>query len=789
MRFSLSWLKEHLDTTASLSTICDTLTRIGLEVESVDNPASQIKGFQVAKIVDTRPHPDADRLKICIVDCGEDTPLQVVCGAPNARPGIYVVLGRPGSYVPALDITLKATKIRGVESFGMLCSAKELNLGEDQQGILEISPGPLGTAYADHAGLNDPIIDVAITPNRPDCLGVRGIARDLAAAGLGVLKPFFVPAVPGHFNPTVQIRRQADAEKGCPHYMGRVIRNVSNRPSPEWLKQKLAVAGVRSISGLVDITNYVSLDLCRPLHVFDQDKLSGDVHIRLSQKDERFEALDEQIYTLSAGHVVVADDHHIAALGGVMGGMHSGCSLETKTVLLESAYFDPAYVANAGRSLNLHSDARHRFERGIDPLSTEMGLQRATQLILELCGGEASDIIDCGAPEFQPIHIPFSEGLVTQKTGMTIPMASQKSILEKLGFTVDDTIVSPPSWRPDVMQSIDVVEEISRIYGYDHLPAVKLPPKTVSQLSPIQTGAVVARHGLAARGYHEVITWSMVSSEEFSHFGGVGKDLEIANPITVDLMYMRPSVLPHLLRAVQKNIDHGQCPLSLFEVGPQYDGLLWDAQIQMVSGVSIAEKQKMHWSNKPPVRDVFDVKGDVYALLEQFHIDPLSTQTSAEGLPSWYHPGRAAWVQRGPKNRLAVFGEIHPKMLQFYGIKERVFAFEVFMDTLMPLKIKGKVPFQKIDFPTVSRDFSFLFPRDVLAQDIIKIVKKVDSSLVFVDVFDVYEGADIPDGKKSLSLHVRFQPTHGTFTDAEIKDLYNNVLKTVEGQLRGKLRL
>ncbi|UNM06371.1 MAG: phenylalanine--tRNA ligase subunit beta [Holosporaceae bacterium] len=531
MKFTLSWLKEHLDTTRPLNDILETLTNIGLEVESVTNPADQFQGFQIAEILEAAPHPNADRLQVCKVNSGEKT-LQIVCGAPNARAGIKVVLGLPGAYVPALDVTLKETKIRGVESFGMLCSAKELGLGEEHNGILEVAAAAtVGKSYVAEYGIDDPVIDISVTPNRPDCLGVRGVARDLAAAGLGTLKPLSIPSVAGTFKSPLALKRDAAVADGCPHYMGRFLKGVQNKPSPDWLKKKLNAIGMRSISALVDITNYVSIDLCRPLHVFDADKLDGPVTVRLSKKGESFVALDENTYALNEGHVVIADNHHVAALGGVMGGMDSGCTLETQNVLLESAYFDPIHVAQAGRETQMHTDARHRFERGVDPLSTQMGIERATDLILKICGGAPSDTIELGEPLYAAPNIPFKGENTLKRTGMDIPDAEQENILDSLGFSLKKGFVTPPSWRPDVSETADVIEEVARIYGYAHLPEPVLPAAPHIKWRPEKSAEILARHALADRRFMEVVTWSMVSEEDFSLFGGKGTSTKSRIPL------------------------------------------------------------------------------------------------------------------------------------------------------------------------------------------------------------------------------------------------------------------
>lgn len=794
MKFTLSWLKDHLDTHESLQQLTDRLTQLGLEVESVVNPAQALKGFKVAHIINAQPHPQADRLQVCTVDCGQSAPLQVVCGAPNARKGLKVVLGLPGTYVPGIDVTLKETKIRGVESFGMLCSATELGLGQGNDGIMELDPNaPVGMAFAQYAGMDDPVIEVSITPNRPDCLGVRGIARDLAAVGAGKLKDLDVPQKDGNFKASLSITRGQDAQQACPHYMGRVIRGLKNKPSPEWLQQRLKAVGLKTISAVVDITNYVSLDLCRPLHAFDLNKIQGNVSVRFAQSSESLLALDETEYGLDPQMLVIADDQKVLALAGVMGGLHSGCALDTDSILLESAYFDPLTVARAGRKLNLHSDSRARFERGIDPLSTHLGIEKATQLIIEICGGDASNIIEMGTAVAPAPRIPFHVDQVTRRTGVVLSEAVAHKILTDLGFSFPSPgIVVPPSWRPDITLSEDVVEEVIRIYGYDHLPEVDLPAVTPLYLTESQSLPYRLRHVLASRSFMEVITWSMVSEKQFTLFGGTDDNLRIINPITVDLEYLRPSALVHLLKATQQNLDRGISPLSFFEMGPRYQPAHSPAdvveQVPTIAALRVGKEKEYHWSKQERTLDVFDIKSDVLAILEACGMGADTVQISTEDLPVWYHPGRSAWVQRGPKNKLGIFGEIHPALLKEFGIKERVVAFELDLTALTPKK-KSNHPLVLSPFQKVERDFSFLFDQSVKADQIISALKKIDPSVRDVQIFDLYEGPGVPEGLKSISIHMTFEPMDHSFSDTEIKTLYDRVVQTVETQLKGSLRL
>ncbi|HCI48288.1 MAG: phenylalanine--tRNA ligase subunit beta [Alphaproteobacteria bacterium RIFCSPHIGHO2_01_FULL_41_14] len=812
MKFTLSWLKDHLETSETLDQLIHRLTKLGLEVESVTNPAVNLKGFKVAHILEAKPHPEADRLQICTVDCGDATPLQIVCGAPNARRGLKSVLGLPGTHVPALNLTLKETKIRGVTSFGMLCSAKELGLEEGQDGIIELAEkAPVGAEFAPYAGLDDPVIEVSVTPNRPDCLGVRGIARDLAAAGAGTLKPLMIPEIPGSFKMDLKLTLSPEAQQACPQYLGRTIRGIKNRPSPEWLQKRLKAIGATPISALVDITNYVSFDLCRPLHVFDLRSIKRSVDIRLARQGEPFVALDEKEYVLEADMVVIADQEKVLALGGVMGGLDSGCTLETDSVLLESAYFNPLSVASTGRKLNIHSESRYRFERGVDPLLTRMGMERATQLILEICGGEVSDIIEVGEVVAPLPHIPFHVEMVTKRTGIKLPKDTAYKILENLGFTLlkDQHVAVPPSWRPDITLSVDVVEEVARIYGYEHLPEVSLPSEPPKTLFDVKRSEFFLRHLLASRSFMEVVTWSMVSKKQFRLFGGTDENLRIMNPITVDLEYLRPSVLIHLLKAVQQNLDRGLSPLSFFEIGPAYRTLpeerFMPDEISTIAGVRLGTQKAYHWSKQERETDVFDLKSDVVAILERSGVPLECVEFSSEtpylkddklrprSLPSWYHPGRSAWINV-PKGSIGVFGEIHPAILKEFGIRERVYAFELDLVGLdvargSAKKVKSKGVFSLSPFQRVERDFCFLFNKSVKAERIMKTVRRIDPCVKEVQIFDLYEGTGVPAGFKSVSIHVTFEPQDHTFSDAEIKTLYDRVLEAVEADLQGSLRV
>ncbi len=800
MKFTLSWLREHLETSAGAQEISERLTAIGLEVESVQDRAAALKSFCVAKIISAVPHPNADRLQLCQVDTGRET-LQVVCGAPNARAGLMAVFAPVGATIPASGMVLKASKIRGVDSNGMLCSASELGLSDDHDGIIELAAdAPLGAPVAKILGLDDPMIDVSITPNRPDCLGVHGIARDLAAAGLGMLKSGAVVPVQGNGLCTVDIGLQFDSASppACPMFAGRLVTGVKNGPSPDWLRQRLEAIGLRSISALVDITNYISFDRGRPLHVYDADKLRGQIHARLGRKGETLLALDGNDYAVDAADCVIADECGVLGLGGVIGGMASGCSDTTVNVFIESAYFDPLRIAATGRRHGVNSDARYRFERGVDPQFVLPGLELATQMILNLCGGMASDVRVAGAPPALAETIEFRPERVRALTGMEVSDAECVRILDVLGFAVEaDTRpmgVRAPSWRPDVHGETDLVEEIARINGFDKLPATPLPrlqPVTGVAVNLPQNRVRWAKRLLAARGMMEAVTWSFISTRMAELFGGGAPELVLANPISTELSVMRPSLLPNLLGAAKRNADRGQADISLFEVGPQYAGDAPQDQSTAASGVRCQQNQPRHWTHTERGFDLFDVKADALAVLEQLGapIDKLRVTADA---PNWYHPGRSGVIRLGPKNALANFGEVHPAILDALDMRGPVMAFEIVLDAIpLPKARSGasRAPLRSSDLQPVIRDFAFITGVAVTADQVLRAAAGAAPDLITdVSLFDVYEGDRVAAGRKSLAISVTLQPREKTLTDKEIDAVADAIIAAVKKATGGELR-
>ena len=792
MKFTLSWLKEHLDTDASVEAISDRLTAIGLEVESVTNPGAALQDFIVGEIVTAEKHPQADRLRLCSVSTGKEN-LQIVCGAPNARAGIKVVLARPGTVIPATGEALKLGTIRGVESRGMMCSARELLLGEDHDGIIELKPGaevgaPVIAALED-AGLlaNDPLFDVSITPNRGDAASVWGIARDLAAAGLGTLKTEKVQPVAGKFPSPVKVSLDfaPETKNACPIFAGRLIRGVRNGPAPKWVQDKLKSVGMKSISALVDATNLVSQDRGRPLHVFDADKLNGSIRARMATDGEQVLALDDATYTLDANAIVIADDTHALGIAGIMGGKDSGSYDDTVNVFLESAYFDPGFVARTGRKHGIISDARYRFERGVDPQFVLPGLELATQLILDWCGGEASDVVIAG--ELPPPHKPisFDPAFVEKLGGITVPRARIIEILAGLGFVVEEhgaTLqVVPPSWRHDVDGPADLVEEVVRIHGLDGVASVPLGRDhavAAPVLSKAQRRTRTARRALAVRGFNECVSFSFIAQGQAALFGGGDDARQLSNPIASDLDALRPAILPSLLAAAARNAARGFANLQLFEIGAAFDTGMPGAQ-KTVAGAIRTGHAERHWQKAGEPANLFAVKADLLAALEAITGAPMSAPIT-QGAPAWYHPGRSGTIAMGPKV-IAQFGELHPKVLAAFDIKVPVAGFEIFLDAIPDAKTKGsskaKPLFQPSPFQAIERDFAFVVDAGLAAGDIVKAVKQADRALVeTVTVFDVYEGKGVPEGQKSVAVAVRIQPATATLTDAEIEALNQKIV-------------
>lgn len=787
MKFTLGWLKSHLDTDADLDTIVEGLTRIGLEVEGVHNPGEALAPFRVARILSAERHPQADKLQVLSVDAG-DGPMQVVCGAPNARAGLVGVFGAPGAYVPGLDVTLKVAAIRGVESNGMMCSARELQIGEGHDGIIELpEDATIGTSFPDYAGLNDPVIDVSITPNRQDCMGVHGIARDLAAAGLGTLIAPTVPDVAGEgAGPDVRIE---DAE-GCPAFYAQAVSGLTNGEAPEWMRQRLTAIGQKPISALVDITNYMTVDLGRPLHVYDKAKLSGGLVARHAREGETVEALNGRTYTLSEGMTVIADDAGVHDIGGIMGGEHSGVSETTTDVIIECAYFTPEAIARTGQTLGLTSDARQRFERGVDPAFLDDGLAIATFLVQHICGGKASSVTRAGQPPVTAKTIGYDPNLAETLGGLAVAPDRQKTILESLGFTVTaDWQVTAPSWRRDVDGPADLVEEVIRIEGIDHVPPVALPraPGVARPTAtPQQKLERRARRAAAARGLDEAVTWSFISEAQAAPFGGGA--FTLANPISEDLKVMRPSLLPGLLAATERNIKRGATSVRLFEIGRRY---LQDAERPTLGVVLAGDKLQRNWrSGKAQGYDAYDAKAEAIALLAQAGAPVDNLQVMGEAGDAW-HPGQSGTLRLGPKTVLAAFGMVHPSVLKAFDLDGAVAAVELYLDAIPPKRATGfmRPAYTPPALQSVRRDFAFLVPTDLAADSLIRAVRGADkAAITAARVFDVFAGQGVPEGHKSVAVEVLLQPSQKSFTDEELKAIADRIVAAAAkqgAQLRG----
>jgi phenylalanyl-tRNA synthetase beta chain len=798
MKFTLNWLKDYLDTDASLQEILDTLNAIGLEVEDVVNPADKLGAFTIAEVVDAVKHPDADKLKVCTVNTGSET-ITVVCGAPNARKGMRAVLGRPGDYVPGLDVTLALRKVRGVESNGMMCSAAELELGEDHDGILDLNTdAPVGESYITWAGLDDPVIEIAITPNRQDCLGVYGIARDLAAAGLGTLKQPATPDITSDKTSTTvaEINLPDDASNACSHFVGREFTGVKNGESPEWLKARLKAVGQKPISALVDVTNYISIDLGRPLHVYDADKLKGNLQARLANEGEKFTALDDKEYICKGGETVIADNENVLGFGGIIGGLYSGCTATTTNVVLEVAYFDPIRTAMTGREHNIITDARYRFERGVDPDFLYQGLAIASQMILDHCGGNASNMFEAGAtPEWQRT-VSFRPERVKTLGGMDIDASASTSILEKLGFEVTDgspLTVHVPSWRRDIDGEADIVEEVLRITGYDNIPSVELPDinhKAGSTLSLQQKRARAVKRRLASEGLFEAVTWSFMRRKDAALFTDTSDALIVDNPISSELDYMRPSILANLLQAAQRNHDRGVENMQLFEVGPIYLDDSEKGQLLVATGIRTGKNSARHWDTDVEAVSVFDAKADAVAALEAIGAPTGNLQVFAEA-PDYYHPGRSGTLRLGPKNILANFGEIHPRILKELDVNGPAVGFEIFIGNVPAPKKSGaaKGALHVSNLQSAKRDFAFLLDKDITAGTLLKAIKGADKSVISdVSIFDVYEGKGVPEGQKSLAVSVTLEPSKETFTDQILEAIAGKICAAAEKATGATLR-
>ena len=783
MKFSLGWLKDHLETEASAGDIADKLTNIGLEVEELSNPAEALAPFKIARIVTAEKHPQADKLQVLTVDSGEG-PVQVVCGAPNARAGMVGVFGPPGTYIPGSDMTLKVAGIRGVESHGMMCSARELELGEDHEGIIELpEDAPVGAAFTEYAGLDDPVFDVNVTPNRQECMGIRGIARDLAAAGMGKLKPLAVPQIEGSYPCPVPVT--IEHPEGCPAFFGRAIKGLANGASPEWMQRRLKAAGQRPISALVDITNYVTIEHGRPSHAYDIAKLSGGLTARAARAGEKVLALNEKEYALEPFMTVIADDAQVHDIGGIMGGEDSAVSDATTDVMLEVAFFTPTRIARTGQALALTSDARSRFERGVDPAFLDDGLAIITGLILDICGGEPSAVVRAGEPPIERRRIQFDFGRTKSLGGIDVPEKRQSAILSSLGFEEKEGQVVIPTWRRDVETSADLVEEIARIEGYDKVPSTPLtrdpgvakPTATRSQLVERRV-----RRTAAARGLDEAITWSFISEQEAERFGGA--DWRLANPISEEMKVMRPSLLPGLIAAAQRNINRGASSVRLFEIGRRY---LADQEHPTVGLLLAGNMRPRDWQmGKAEDFNAFDAKADVLALLEAAGAPVGNLQVFGDAGPTW-HPGRSANLRLGPKTIVAAFGELHPRLVREHDAPGGCVAAEIYLDAIPERRdsARARSAYSPPALQPISRDFAFVIPRDLSAEKLVRAIAGTDKQVVrAVRVFDRYQPED---GELSLALEVTLQPDQKTFTEEEISAISRKIVEAA-GKLGARLR-
>ncbi len=804
MKFTLNWLKTHLETEASLDEITEALTDLGLEVEGVENPADTLGAFRLCRVIEAVQHPNADRLRLCRVETypngpdGKTEEVQVVCGAPNARTGLVGVFAPVGAYVPGIDLTLKAGKIRDVESLGMLCSERELMISDEHDGIIDLpADAPLGARFIDYLDRNDPVIDIAITPNRPDALGVRGVARDLAARGLGKLKPAPVAKIEAGFPCEVAVSIDEDTLQDAPVFTGRLIKGVKNGPSPQWLQDRLRAIGLRPISKLVDVTNFFTYDLNRPLHVFDADKVSGDLRVHYATGGEAMMALDDNEYTLDAGMMVISDDTGPQSIAGIMGGAASGCSEDTVNVFVESAYWDPIKIAMTGRKLKINSDARYRFERGIDPAFTPVGLDLATRMILELCGGEASEMARAGEVPDTARAYRLDPSRVVSLVGMEIAEAEQIRILTELGFEVNDLMVSVPSWRPDVHGEADLIEEIARVASLTKLVGKPLSRPGVGVMKPVLTPSqkrlMTLRRALAL-GLNECVTYSFIDQKSAALFGGGSDAVKLSNPISSEMSHMRPDILPSLLQAAARNQARGEADMALFEIGQGFSGPEPEDQRTMACGIRVGTTAPRNAFGTRRNVDIYDAKGDAEAALAAIGA-PVGNLMVLRNAPEWFHPGRSAVLSLGPKNPLAIFGELHPKVLKAMGVKGAVVGFTIFPENVPLKKAKSKTrpALQAHDLQAVERDFAFVVDATLEIEKLVKAAKGGDKKLIeAVSVFDIFGGAkaeaQMGEGKKSVAITVRIQPRATTLTDKEIEAISAKIVASVAKQTGGELR-
>lgn len=804
MKFTLSWLKDHLETDASLGDIANALTSIGLEVEEVDDRSS-MKTFVIARVLTAEKHPDADKLQVLGVDTGDGKPIQVVCGAPNARAGLVGVFASPGTYVPGIDTTLAVGKIRGMESFGMMCSERELELSNEHNGIIELPvDAPIGQSFATYAQLDDPVIDVSITPNRPDCTGVRGIARDLAAYGIGTLKPLHTPKINEEGASSVGVKLDFEGEKTlCLGFAWREVKGVKNTASPKWMQQRLTAIGLRPINALVDMTNYITFDLGRPLHVFDADKVKGVLTVRRGRKGEKLSALNGKEYELGANNCVIADDNGVESIAGIIGGERTGCDENTKNVVIESALWDATNIAATGREFGIVTDARYRFERGVDPAFMEPGLEFATQMVLDLCGGTPTKKEVSGYCEPSPYKIQFPFAEIKRLTSLDVSQQEATAILARLGFKVegsgDIVTVIVPSWRPDIAGKADLVEEVMRIYGIDKI--TPQPMETYAAvngriLTTLQSRSHAARRMLASRGMLEAVTYSFISEKVAKVFHGGQPELKLANPISSDMTDMRPSLLPGLIMAAERNNARGFSDLALFEVSAIYEGDTPDKQRRVAGGIrrgtAKLDGAGRFWAANSAAVDVFDAKADAFAVIDACGMDASKLQIETDA-PDWYHPGRSGVIKLGPKVIIGHFGEFHPDTLNALGANGPLCGFEIYLDVIPEQKkkpTKTRPSLTLSPFQTVRRDFAFVVDQSVTAASIIRAAAGADKKLIqSVQVFDLFSGAAIGEGKKSVAIEITIQPMERTLTDEDFEALgakvIENVVKTTGGALRG----
>lgn len=804
MKFTLSWLKDYLETDASLDEILEKLTVIGLEVEEVIDQAATLKEFTVAYVEEAEQHPDADRLRVCKVNTGKEV-LQIVCGAPNARAGLKVVLAQNGSVIPTNGMKLKPTKIRGVESNGMMCSEREMGLSDEHNGIMELpEDAPIGEPFAPLLGLDDPVIDIAITPNRGDALGVYGVARDLAGAGLGTLKEKTPKEVAGSFESpvNVELKFEDGDTRPCPIFTGVYIKGVKNGPSPDWMQKRLRAIGLRPINALVDMTNYISYDRGRPLHVYDADKLTGNIHVRLGKEGEKLLALDGKDYDVPSNVCVIADDAGPVGFGGIMGGETTGSQDGTTNVFVECAWFDPILTARSGRALGIQSDARYRFERTVDPAFVVPGQHAAVQMVLDLCGGEPSHMVVAGEAPIEDKIIDFPLSEVKRLVGLETSEIEIKTVLKRLGFWIsgagDEVKIAVPTFRPDIHGKADIVEEVARIIGVDQVKPEALPRLNAVTKPPLTERQIRirnARRQLAARGMVEAVTWSFTERKFAELFGGGKEELTLINPISADLSDMRPSLLPGLMQAVQRNVDRGINDLALFEVGQIFLDDTPEGQFTHATGLRRGAAQiagsGRHWRDAASAADVFDVRADALAVLEAMGLDSAKVQIVSGG-PDWYHPGRSGKIQLGPKNVIGTFGELHPTILDQLNVDGPICAFEITIENVPAAKkkaTKSKSALVMSDLQPLRRDFAFVVDTSVTAATILRAANGADKKLISgVNLFDLYEGEHMDEGKKSFAFEVTLQPKDKTLTDEDIEAVSNKIVAAVTKATGGELR-